>query len=204
MPEDAPKEMGPPASYSVSLPASLPAEWGIESTTVLTISLAATTTKPGPRAPEKTEKEKEEEAAAAKAKGKTPAAKKPAPKKPSEPKKKEEPDQTPIDLTIELVDAAGRSAKLPISRFGMARKPLEANIYRRRGRDAQRFTNNYELVPQTFLLPLADFAQQSPDFNPSALATIRLLFDKTPAGTVVIEHIGLTTPSAVVASPARR
>jgi hypothetical protein len=102
------------------------------------------------------------------------------------------------------VDASGRSAKLPISRFGMARKPLEANIYRRRGRDAQRFTNNYELVPQTFLLPLADFAQQSPDFNPSALATIRLLFDKTPAGTVVIEHIGVTTPPAAVASPARR
>ena len=186
--------MGPPASYTVTLPPTLASDWAIGRDSVLTVALAATTTKPGPRAPEKTEEEKQKEAEAAKAKAKAPAAKKPAPKKPAEPKKKEEPDQTPIDLTVEVVDAAGRSARLPISRYGVARKPLEANVLIRRGRDATAFTNNYELIPQAFLLPLADFVQASPGFDPSALAAVRLLFDKTPAGTVVIQHIGVTTP----------
>jgi hypothetical protein len=86
-------------------------------------------------------------------------------------------------------------ARLPLSRYGIARKPLEANVYRRRGRDAARFTNNYELIPQTFVLPLADFANSTP-FDPHQLASVRLVFDKTPAGTVIIEHIGITTPVA--------
>ena len=58
-------------------------------------------------------------------------------------------------------------------------------------------------MPQTFLLPLSDFKQASPEFDPATLATIRLLFDKTQAGTVIIEHIGVTTPPATP-PPARR
>lgn len=190
--KDAPKVMGPPATYGVTLPAALASEWAIDATSTLAVSLAAQTTKPGPRAEEKKPEEKKEETGD---KPKTTAKKTPAPKKPAEPKKpKEKPDESPIDLSIEVVDAAGHSAKLPISRYGIARKPLEANVYRRRGRDKARFTNNYELVPQTFLLPLADFVQLTPDFDPKTLTTIRLVFDKTTAGTVVIEHIGVTTP----------
>ena len=187
-PDNAPKVMGPPATFGVGLPAGLAAVWTIEPSSVLTVSLAATETKPGPRAEEKKKEEEGE-------KPKTPPAKKPpAPKKKPPPKKKEVPDKTPIDLTIEVVDAAGHSAKLPLSQYGMARKPLEANVYRRRGRDKARFTNNYELVPQGFLLPMADFVKATPEFDPKTLTTIRLVFDKTTAGTVILEHIGVTTP----------
>ncbi len=184
----APKVMGPPATYGVTLPASLVNEWAIDANSTLTVSLAAQTTKPGPRAEEKKKEEETE-------KPKTPPAKKaPAPKKPAEPKKpKEKPDESPIDLSIEVIDAAGHSAKLPISRYGIARKPLDAFVYRRRGRDKARFSTTYELVPQTFLLPLADFVQAAPSFDPKTLTTVRLVFDKTTAGTVVIEHIGVTT-----------
>jgi hypothetical protein len=183
---DPPKTYGPPATYAVSLPDAVRNEWAIGADSTLTVSLAATTTKPGPRAADKPKVDES-------VKPKTPA-KKPTPPKPKPaPKKKEEPDQTPIDLTVELVDTAGNVARLPISRYGVARKPLEANVYRRRGRDASRFTNNYELIPQTFVMPLADFAHSSP-FDPKQLATVRLVFDKTTAGTVIIEHIGVTTP----------
>ena len=181
--------MGPPAAFSVTLPAGLAASWAIDATSNVNISLAATDTKPGPR-PE--EKKKEEESTD---KPKTTPAKRPPVKKPAEPKKKkEEPDKTPIDLTVEVVDAAGHVARVPISNYGIARRPLEANVYRRRGRDKARFTNNYELVPQGFLLPMADFTRATPDFDPRTLTTIRLVFDKSTAGTVVIEHIGVTTP----------
>jgi dienelactone hydrolase len=189
---EVPKKFGPPASYSITVPEALRESWAVGADSTVTVSLAATTTKPGPRAPEK----KDEVEKPADEKPKTPAAKKPpVPKTPAEPKKpKEKPDETPIDLTIEVVDAAGHVARLPLSRYGIARRPLEANIYRRSGRDAQRFTTNSELIPQTFLLPLADFAQAAPEFNPRTLATVRLLFDKTVAGTVVVEHVGISTP----------
>ena len=90
---------------------------------------------------------------------------------------------------------ANNVARLPLSQFGMARKPLDARVYRRAGRDASRFSNIYELIPQTFVMPIAAFAQVSSDFDPRQLATIRLLFDKTEAGTIVLEHVGLSTPT---------
>ena len=182
------KIYGPPASYALTLPESVRTEWGVSRDSSLTVSLAATNTKPGLRAEDKP-KTNDEEKPKAEAKKKTPPV-----KKPKEPKKpKEKPDETPVDLTIELVDTAGHIARLPISRYGVARHPLEANVYRRRGRDASRFTNNYELIPQTFVMPLADFAQSAPDFDPQTLATVRLLFDKTVAGTIILEHVGITT-----------
>ena len=182
------KKFGPPATYAVSVPEALAHTWGLDASGDVIVALAATNTKPGPRAEEKPKTDEDTSKAPAK---KAPP-KKPAPKK-DDKKEKEKPDETPIDLTVELVDAAGHTARLPLSRFGIARHPFESNIYIRDGRDASRFTNNYELVPQTFVMPLADFRAAATDFDPATLATIRLLFDKTTAGTVIIEHIGVAS-----------
>lgn len=198
---DAKGPPAPPASFSVSVPDGLRSTWGVSERTAVYVSLAATNTKPGPRALPKDPNKKEED--------ETPCAKKPAlkpPPKPKAPKKpKEKPDQTPIDLTVELVDTAGHVARLPLSRFGIARRPLDSKIYRRAGRDAQRFTNIFELIPQTFVMPIADFLAGSPEFDPRQLATIRLLFDRTEAGTIMLEHVGLSTPTdpAFLAAPIR-
>jgi len=200
---DAKGPVAPPASFSVSVPDGLRSTWSVSDRTAVYVSLAATNTRPGPRALPKDPNKKEEEET-----GK-PGAKKPAvtpPPKPKAPKKpKEKPDQTPIDLTVELVDTAGHVARLPLSRFGIARRPLDAKIYRRAGRDAQRFTSIFELIPQTFVMPIADFVTGSPEFDPRQLATIRLLFDRTEAGTIMLEHVGLSTPTdpAFLAAPIR-
>ncbi len=187
-------ELGPPATYSISVPEAARTDWQIGRSSALYVSLAATNTKPGPRQPPKKD---EDEAKADETKKPPGKAAKPPPKKKEPPppkKKKEEPDLTPVDLTVEVVDAAGHAAKLPLSHFGIARHPLDARIYRRAGRDAQRFTNIYELIPQTFVMPLADFAESAPDFDPRQIAAIRLVFDRTEAGTIVVEHVGLSTP----------
>ena len=112
-------------------------------------------------------------------------------------------DLTPVDFTVEVVDSAGHAARLPLSRFGIARRPLDARIYRREGRDARRFTNIYELVAQTFVMPLADFARAAPDFDPRQIAMIRLLLDKTEAGTIILDRVGVSTPvdPAFLAAP---
>lgn len=195
-------EPAPPASYTVSVPDSVRSAWGVGDRSAVYLSLAATNTRPGPRARPKDPDRKEDEA-------KKPAPKKPAvkaPPKPKEPKRpKEDPDQTPIDLTVELVDTAGHVARLPLSRFGVARKPLDSRIYRREGRDAQRFSTMFEVIPQTFVMPIAEFAAASDGFDPSRLASIRLWFDRTEAGTIILEHVGLSTPTdtAFLAAPVR-
>jgi len=188
---EPPKKMGPPASYAVSVPDALRTDWMVGADSTLSVSLAATNTKPGPRAEEKPKTDEEDKPKAPPTKKAPPPKKKPEPKKP-----KEDEDQPPVDLTVELVDAAGHTARLPLSRYGVARHPLQANVYRRQGRDTQRFTSNFELIPQTFLMPLADFAQSAPGFDPGQLATIRLVFDKTVAGTIIVEHVGIETPPA--------
>ncbi len=179
-----PKKIGPPATFAVSVPEALRTELGIGRSSELSISLAATNDIPGPRAePKKDDAEKPKDTG--------PKAKAPKPPKKKKEKKKE-PDKTPVELTIEVVDADGHAARQPLTRYGIARHPLDSNIYRRRGRDKERFTNIFELIPQTFLMPLSDFAQTTPGFDPARLATIRLIFDKTVAGTIIIEHIGVT------------
>jgi hypothetical protein len=54
-------------------------------------------------------------------------------------------------------------------------------------------------------MPLADFATAEPTFDPRQIASIRLVFDRTVAGTVVVEHVGLSTPKdpAFLSSPVR-
>lgn len=199
---DAKGPPAPPASFSVSVPDGVRSTWGVSDRTAVYLSLAATNTKPGPRALPKDPNKKDDETE--KADAKKPAAKAP-PRPKAPPKPKEKPDQTPIDLTVELVDTAGHVARLPLSRFGIARRPLDSRIYRRAGRDAQRFTNIFELIPQTFVMPVADFVEASPAFDPRQLATIRLLFDRTEAGTIMLEHVGLSTPTdpAFLAAPVR-
>ena len=197
--EDDKGPIGPPASYAISVPAGLVSQWHISDQSAVYLSLAVNNTKPGPRQPPKKEgdeakgDEKPGDKSKTPPKPKTPAKPKP-PEKTKEEKEKEELEADPIDLTIELADAEGQVARLPLSRFGVAHHPLDARIYRRDGRDAQRFTNIYELIAQTFVMPIADFVQENPALDPRTLASIRLVFDRTEAGTIILEHAGLSTP----------
>ena len=176
---------GKPASYAITLPDTLAGAWRVSDQSALYLSLAPTKDKPGTRAEAKDTTKKDSTKADS-------AKKKPAPKPKPPPKKKEEADTIPLDLTVELVDAAGNAARLPLSRFGAVRRPLETRIYRRQGRDETRFQNIFELVLQTYVLPLADFAKAAPQFQPGRLKTIRLLFDRTCLGTVVLDDVGIS------------
>jgi dienelactone hydrolase len=188
-------KMGKPASYTVTISDSLRAARAPTAQSAIYLSLAATKDKPGPRAGPK-DTTKADTTKEGKARAKTLAdsvkadsiAKAKAAPKP----KKEEADTIPIEITLELADSAGHTARLPLSKFGTIRRPLETRVYRREGRDETRFATIFELVQQTFVIPLADFVKASATFDPTKLKTIRLLFDKTVAGTVVVSDIGLS------------
>ena len=182
-------KLGKPASYTITISDSLRAARRPDFNSAIYLSLAATNDKPGPRAAPK-DSTKPDTSAAGKARAKAIAD---STRKEAERQKRTEPDTIPIDLTVELVDSSGVSARLPLSRFGTIRRPLDAKVFRREGRDEQRFATTYELVPQTFVMPLADFARVAPAFNAGQLRTIRLVFDRTAAATVVVSDIGLST-----------
>jgi len=175
-------KIGSAASYTIAMSDSLAAALAVGRESAIYLSLAPTEAKPGPRAPFRDTTKK---ADSAKKDDKKPPAKKPDAK----PAK----DTTPVDFSVELVDAAGHTARLPIRRFGVPRRPLEIHILRRKDEEQQRYPTQYELVLQTYLMPISDFTQASPSFDPTHLRSIRLVFDKLVAGTIIVDDIGVSS-----------
>lgn len=172
-----------PARFAVQLSDSLRRAWGVDGGSAVTLSLMVTDATPGARRTardtaraDSTRRDSTPRAAAAPRPRRTPAAK----------------DTTPPDLSVELVDTAGRTARLPLSTFGPVRRPVSSYVYRRKGRDRERFAALFEQVLHTYVLPLDRFAQAPGGFVPSALAEIRLVFDRTRVGTVHVDDIGVT------------
>ena len=181
-------KLGHPASYTITLPDSLRSAWRVDSSAALEFSLAPTNVRPPRRKP------------AADSTKKDTAAKKQA-TKPAAPPAKAVPDTTPMDLTVELIDAQGVAARLPLSRYGAVRRPLETHVYRRANREEQRFANTFEYVLQSYVIPVADFARAEPRFDATHVASVRWLFDRTSEGTVILDDVGFSAldPAFLVA-----
>ncbi len=186
-------KIGKPASYTIALSDSLVTALNVSRASSIYLSLAPTDAKPGPRAPARDTTKKDSTAKDAKAK---PPAKKPDAKAGK--------DSTPVDLTVEVTDAGGHVARLPLSRFGVPRRPLEIHILRRRDEEQQRFPTQFEMVLQTYVMPLTDFERAAPGFDAAHLRSIRLVFDRLVAGTVVVDDVGIsssTAPFVAVSEP---
>lgn len=100
--------------------------------------------------------------------------------------------EPPIDLTVEAEDADGDAARVQLGDYGPLRRPLKMRVYRRRDVEETRFANRWELILQHFSIPLSDFAGRNPAFDPRTLRVVRLVFDQTQAGTVVVDDVGLS------------
>ncbi|WP_419940336.1 alpha/beta hydrolase family protein [Candidatus Palauibacter sp.] len=170
--------LGAPASYAILLPDALGAEWGLSATSRLTLQLAAVEGRPSPRRPEG-------DGADA---GAPPAAGDEAEGSREDHDRDE--DEEPVDLSVVVTDAEGESASVRLSDYGPIRRPLETVVRRRN--DAASFDNQWELVLQSFSIPLADLVEANPAFDPARPREIRLLFDRTAAGTVVVDDIGFS------------
>ena len=95
--------------------------------------------------------------------------------------------------SVELADADGHVASLPLSHYGAIRRPLRANILRRGDMERKAFKTLFEYVMQSYTLPLSDFQQATPALDLARLRSVRLVFDRAPAGTVVLDEVGFTT-----------
>jgi chlorophyllase-like protein len=100
----------------------------------------------------------------------------------------ESPALAPIDLTIEVTDSTGETARLPLSTFS----PLQPRLEGRLGKAA--FMSPFpfsEPVLQHFEFPLAGFVAVNPAFSPAQLTGMSLRFDRTPSGLVALDDLGL-------------
>jgi hypothetical protein len=169
-------KLGRPATYTIAMTDSLARSLNINAQSSIYLSVAPTDDRPGPRQPPRDSTKKDAKAR--------------PPKRP-EPKKDEK-DTTTIDFTVEAVDANGVTARLPITRYGVPRRPLETHVLRRADREKSQFANTYEIVLQTYVMPLADFVAASPQFAPDKLVSIRLVFDRAPVGTIILDDVGVS------------
>lgn len=100
-------------------------------------------------------------------------------------------EKPPLDLTVEAVDGDGDAARVRLGGYGPLRRPLKTRVLRRRDLERQRFANSWELVLQHFSIPLSDFVLANPAFDPATLRELRFVFDRTEAGTVAVDDVGL-------------
>ena len=181
-------KLGTAASFAMQVSDSLRSAWNVGASSSLVFSLSPTDVKPGPRAVARDTTKK------------TDSLSKTAPKK--KPKTKDaKPDTVPIDLSIEVTDAGGRTSSVFLSAYGVVRRPLESYVYRRAGRDKQRFANVYEIVLQTYAIPLADFARATPGFDAARITRVRWRFNRSIAGTIILDNIGFSNMRAEFTAP---
>ena len=178
--------LGTPAIYTITLPAGLGGEWGLSAASRLDLQLGAVEGRPGPRGSGDDDSEAGGGAeAAAQAAGAGGA---------RDPRDRDardgDGDEEPVDLSVVVTDAGGESASVRLSDYGPIRRPLETVVRRRN--DADSFDNQWELVLQSFSIPLADLVEANPALDPARPREIRLVFDRTPGGTVVVDDIGFS------------
>ncbi|HOG46664.1 MAG TPA: MFS transporter [Anaerolineae bacterium] len=98
----------------------------------------------------------------------------------------------PIDFTLELIDAAGNSARLPLSRYAPLLRQVRADIAKLK---ALGTTNpSAEPVFRDYAFPLSAFAEANPQFSPARLVALRFVFDRTPDGSLLLDNVGLRQP----------
>jgi dienelactone hydrolase len=170
---------GRPASYSLRLPDGYGTTRGLDRNASLQFLLMPTDATPSPR---RTPRDSTAQSDSVRD----------APR----PSRRGDDEKPPIDLSIEVVDAAGVRASVPLSRYGAIRRPLESWILRRRDIEEDRFAETHEIVLQTFVLPLADFVAAAPSLDLTRLREVRFLFDRVVAGTVIVDDIGFARMDA--------
>lgn len=182
-----------PARFTVALSDSLSRALSLTPQHALLLTVGTTDQKPGPRrVPRDTSaRDSTKSDSAAKAKPAKPAS---TGKSSGKSSGKSPKDTVPPDFTLELEDADGRIARLPLSTFGAVRLPIESYIYRRRGRDKSQFPTLAEPIMQTYVAPLTAFRDANSALDVSRLRALRLVFDRTRAGTVQLDDIGVSRP----------
>ena len=176
-------EPAPPAVFTFTLPDELADEWSAGPETTLEMHVGGLDDEPGPRKDPNAEEEGDE--------GDADRAAEEAGEEGREDRSATDDEKPPLELTVAAIDTDGDTARVGLTDYGALRRPLTIRVMRRRDLEDDRFANPWELVLQHFSIPLSDFAADNPAFDPGTLRSVALVFDRTEAGTVVVDGVGL-------------
>lgn len=178
--------VGPPARFTVGLPGGLGRAWGLDDGTTLDLTLGATHATPGPRRDPARDTVAADSARGGRGGGDRPA------RGGGGARPSDDEEKPPVDLSVEVEDGAGRRASLNLRDYGPIRRPLETYVLRRRDLERQRFADHWEQILQSYSIPLGDFRSANPGLDLGDLRAVRLVFDRTVAGEVVVDRIGFS------------
>lgn len=161
----------PAATYTITLPAGAAANWHLDQTSTLELSVAPMDEDVSLPGKKKDEKEKQ--------------------KAKEEDKSKKKERESP-DFTIELVTSDGATASAPISRFISIPPPFKEKFTKLGVLDDEGYNQDWEVVFQSVRAPLSSFqsGDNSRRFDPAKLSIVRLKFDRTPMYKICISGVG--------------
>ncbi len=96
----------------------------------------------------------------------------------------------PLDLTVEVTDRAGQVASVALSQFAALQPQIEFHTLKHRLLERPG-TRSAEPVFQTYEFPLAAFQAANPSLDAAALATIRLVMDRSAEGSLILDDVGI-------------
>lgn len=104
--------------------------------------------------------------------------------------KKDEKEKDPLDLTLELMDSNGVSARLPLSYFSTLHPPLKAKMTKWDMMESAIYQKDVDPILETFEFPLEAFKGVNPEFDPERLHKIIFLFDRSAEGVIYLDEVG--------------
>jgi hypothetical protein len=93
----------------------------------------------------------------------------------------------PLDWSVIVSDAAGQSARLPLSHDQLLYPQIKGNTRRIAAINS---TAPSEIVLRRYRFPLRDFAAQNPALDLARLRSVEFKFDLSPRGAIAINDIG--------------
>ncbi len=172
-----PKEV-PPAIYTLALPSGAAANWHLDNSSTIELSVAPMdedVDEPGKKKDDDKDKKKEKE-------------------KDKDKEKDKKKDRESLDFTIELVTSDGVMVSAPASRFVSIPPPFKEKFTKLEKLDDVAYDQDWEVVFQSVRAPFSGFEQickdKCPAFDPAKLTTVRLRFDRVPMYKICISAIG--------------
>ena len=103
-------------------------------------------------------------------------------------------DSLRVDFTVELVQDDGTRAGVPLSAVAALRPPLTVRLYRYGfiERKAAAMGRDHEYALQRVEIPWGRFAAVQPGIRPERVRAVRLRFDRTPQGAIVLDDVGVS------------
>lgn len=102
-------------------------------------------------------------------------------------------DSLRVDFSVELLTTDGRRATVPLSEVVALRPPLTIRLYRHAmiERKLTGDPRDHEYALQRVEIPFARFVTALPGLAPAQVRAIRFRFDRTRAGTILVDDVGV-------------